>query len=53
MEYHTIKNLLDNTPNQLSAFKTKTWVKINDESRGTYNEDNITKIIKLNLKLQC
>ena len=33
MEYRTIKNLLDNTPNQLSAFKTKTWVKINDESQ--------------------
>ena len=43
MEYRTIKNLLDNTPNQLSAFKTKTWVKINDESRGTYNEDNQIK----------
>ena len=43
MKYHTIKNLLDNTPNQPSEFKTKTWVKINDESRGTYNEDNQIK----------
>ena len=30
----------DNTPNQPSKFKTKNWIKINDESRGTYNEDN-------------
>ena len=40
MEYHKILNLLYNTPNQVSKFKTKNWVKINDESRGTYNKDN-------------
>ena len=40
MEYQKIINLLDNTPNQPSKFKAKNWVKINDESRGTYNEDN-------------
>ena len=33
-------NLLDNTPNQPFKFKTKIWVEINDESRGTYNKDN-------------
>ena len=32
--------MLDNTPNEPSKFKTKNWVKINDETRGTYNEDN-------------
>ena len=32
--------MLDNTPNQLSKFKPKNWVKINDESQRTYNEDN-------------
>ena len=37
MEYQEIKNLLDNTPNQLSKFRTKNWIKINDESRGVYN----------------
>ena len=42
MEYQKI-NLLDNTPNQLSKFRTKNWVKINDESRGTY--DSGTQII--------
>ena len=40
MEYKKIINLLDNTPNQPSKFKTKNWVEINDESLGTYNEDN-------------
>ena len=40
MEYQKIINLLDNTPNQPSNFKTKSWWKINDESRGTYNNDN-------------
>ena len=35
MEYLKIINLLDNTPNQPSKFKTKKWVEINDESRGT------------------
>ena len=34
MEYQKIENLLDDASNQLSKFKTKTWVEINDESRG-------------------
>ena len=40
MKYQKVINLLDNTPNQLSKFKIKNWVEINDESRETYNEDN-------------
>ena len=40
MEYQKIIDLLHNTPNQASKFKTKNWVEINDESRGTYNTDN-------------
>ena len=32
--------MLDNKPNQLPKFRTKRLVKINDESRGTYNKDN-------------
>ena len=36
MEYQKIANLLDNTSNQPSKFRTKNWVEINDESRGTY-----------------
>ena len=40
MQYQKILNLLHNTPNQPFKFKTKKWVKINDESRRTYNADN-------------
>ena len=29
--------MLDNAPNQPSKFRTKYWVEINDQSRGTYN----------------
>ena len=37
MEYQKIANLLDNASNQPSKFRTKNWVEINDESRGTYS----------------
>ena len=33
-------NLLDNTSNQLSKFRTKSWVDINDQSRGVYNTNS-------------
>ena len=32
--------MLDNTANQPSKLKTKNFIEINDESWGTYNEDN-------------
>ena len=42
MEYQEIANLLDNEPsNQPSRFRTKNWVEINDESRGTYTGSDI------------
>ena len=34
MEYLKIINLLHNTANQQSKFRTKSWVEINDKSRG-------------------
>ena len=37
MEYQKIANLLDNTSNQPSKFRTKNWVEISDESRETYS----------------
>ena len=37
MEYQKIANLIDDTSNQHSKFKTKNGVEINDESRETYN----------------
>ena len=36
MEYNKIINLLDNAPNQPTSFRTKNWVEINDDTRGTY-----------------
>ena len=40
MGYQKIINLLDNKPDQPSKFKIKSLIEINDESQGTYNEDN-------------
>ena len=40
MEYQKIRNLLDNSTNQLSKFRTKNWIKINDLSRGVYNTNS-------------
>ena len=37
MEYQKIIIMLENNPTQSSKFRTENWVKINDESRGTYN----------------
>ena len=37
MEYQKIENVIDDASNQPSKFRTKDWVEINDESRGTYN----------------
>ena len=35
MEYQKMINLLDNTPNQPTKFRTKNWVEIDDDSRET------------------
>ena len=40
MQYQKITNLLDNTPNQSTKFRTKNWVEINDHLRGTYNTNS-------------
>ena len=40
MENQKIINLLDNTSNQLSKFRTKSWIEINDQSRGVYNTNS-------------
>ena len=36
-----IANLLDNASNQPSKFRTRNWVEINDESKGTYTGNDI------------
>ena len=43
MECQKIMDLLENAPNQPSKFRTKNWVEVNDESRGTYNTNSQTK----------
>ena len=43
-------NLLENTSNQPFKFKTKSWVEINDESRGTYNTNSQIKFKTTMLK---
>ena len=40
MEYQKIINLLGNTSNQLSKFRTKNWIEKNDQSRGVYNTNS-------------
>ena len=37
MEYQKITDLLHNTSNQPSRFRARSWVWINDKSRGTYS----------------
>ena len=43
MEYQKIANLIDDASNQPSKFRTRNWVKINDESRGAYNVNSKIK----------
>ena len=52
MEYQKIINLLDDTTNQPSKFRTRNWVEINYESKGSYDKNNIkfkTSMIRSNL----
>ena len=51
MKYQKIANLLDyNKSNQSSKFRAKNLVKINDESRGTYNVNSQVKFKTTMLK---
>ena len=50
MGYQKITNLLDDASNRPSKFKTKNWVEINDESRGTCNVNSQIKFRTTMLK---
>ena len=50
MEYQKGMHLLDNTPNQLSKFKTKNWIEINDQSRVVYNTNSDIRFKTATLK---
>ena len=52
MEYQKIENLLDSASNQPSKFTTRNWLEIKNESRGTYNSNDIkfkTTMLRSNL----
>ena len=42
--------MIDDASNQPSKFRTKNWVEINDESRGTYNVNSQIKLKTIMLK---
>ena len=42
--------MIDDISNQPSKFRTKDWVEINDESRGTYNVNSQIKFKTTMLK---
>ena len=50
MEYQKIENLIDDTSNQPSKFRTRNLVEINDESRGAYNVNSQIKFKTTMLK---
>ena len=51
MEYQKIANLIDReSSSEPSKFKTKNWVEINDESRGTYDSNSEIKFKTTMLK---
>ena len=52
MEYQKIANFLDDASNQLSKFRTRNWVEIIDELRGTNTSNNVkfkTTMLRSNL----
>ena len=51
MEYQEIINLLGNTPNQPTKFRTKNWIEINDDSRKKCNTNSQIKFKNSILKL--
>ena len=40
VKYQKKLNLLDNTPNQTTKFRTKNWVEMNDYARGMHNTNS-------------
>ena len=51
MEYQKVISLLGNTQKEPSKFRTRNRVEINDESKGKYDDSNITfntSMIRLN-----
>ena len=52
MEYQEIANLLESTSDNLSKFRTRNWIELNDKSRGNYaNSDTRFKTTMLRSNL--
>ena len=51
MKYQKIINILDNTPNQPSKFRTKNWVEINNKSLGIFGTNSRIKTMLLKSSL--
>ena len=52
MNIKKIIDLLDDTTNQPSKIRTRKWIKMNDESKGRYDNNNIrfkTSMMRSNL----
>ena len=52
MEYQKIAKLFESTSDNLSKFRTKNWIEINDESRRNYANGDIefkTMVLRYNL----
>ena len=52
MEYQKISNLLESASDNLSKFRTRNWIEINDESRANYANSDIrfkTTMLRSNL----
>ena len=43
MEYQKRANFLNDESNKSSKFRTRNWVEINDEARGTYSHNKQIK----------
>ena len=41
MEYQKISNSLESTSDNLSKFRTRNWIEINNKSRGNYVNSDI------------
>ena len=50
MEYQKIANLIDDTSNKPSKFRTRNWIEIKDKSRGVYNVNSQIKFKTTMLK---
>ena len=49
MEYQKIANLLNDGSNKPSKFRTRNWVELNEEARGTYCHNKLIKFKTLKI----